>query len=188
MRHARRFVFLALAVGVAAIAAALAVRGTPATPVPAQAGRIEVRQVDGASLAGNTLGIPTTRRVSVYLPPSYDSSPSRDQETGNCPFSAVRSTSASSLPSARFQRMSYVPNLLEENATRSPSGVQTGRTLSPSKVNSVSVRRSTSKIQVSELPSCSSTHKATRLPSGERRGVSNTRRFSLSAVARPSRS
>ncbi len=39
---------------------------------PAQTGRIDVRTVDGASLTGNSLGIATERRVSIYLPPSYE--------------------------------------------------------------------------------------------------------------------
>lgn len=51
------------------------------TPAAAQAGRVEVRQVLGPSLAGNALGVPSTRRVSVYLPPSYDSSPERAYPT-----------------------------------------------------------------------------------------------------------
>ncbi len=81
MPHTRRFVFLALAAGIVALAGAFTVRGKPATSATTQTGRIEVRQVDGPSLAGNALEVPATRRVSVYLPPSYDTSPRRAYPT-----------------------------------------------------------------------------------------------------------
>lgn len=53
----------------ASVAAALLAWGC--VPAAAQAGQVEVRTVEGASLAGNAVGIPTARRVSIYLPPGY---------------------------------------------------------------------------------------------------------------------
>lgn len=40
--------------------------------VAAQPGRVEPRQIEAASLAGNRIGISTQRRVNIYLPPDYD--------------------------------------------------------------------------------------------------------------------
>ena len=61
------------------VVVALSLLASACEPASAQvrSGRLEVRMVDGESLADNALGLPSMRRVSVYLPPSYDSSPTR---------------------------------------------------------------------------------------------------------------
>ncbi len=56
---------------------AIALSGLLASSTPAQDGRLVRENVHGVSLEKTATGESADRRVSIYLPPGYDSSPNR---------------------------------------------------------------------------------------------------------------